>query len=701
MSLSDTALRRLACAVFGLSVVGLIAGISMDAVSEGVQDPVFGLIVFSFPTVGFVVLLRRPRTNLGWLMLSMGIAFALPLQSYANYALTGPQAPLPGAGVALALSEPTWVPFIGISGYLLMLFPDGHLPSPRWRWFSWLCGIGLVVLSITIAFSPGTFEDLGYPNITNPLGIEALGSLGGWIFVLVIFAPLTVVGGAVAVIRRLRHATDPVQRQQLRWLAWTAAVIASSYVLAFVPQAVFHATPGSSWENWLGTFAALSFMLIPITIGISVLKYRLYEIDVVIRKTVVFAVLGVFIAIVYVALVAGIGVLVGTRSSAFASGIAAAVVAIAFQPARRWAQRAADRIVYGGRATPYEVLTEFGENLADTYGAEDVLPRLARVLGEGVGAGRARVWLGAGAARRVVATWAPDDADDGEEDDLVEDVRHQGETLGALSLRMPANDPLDEARARLVTDLAAQAGLVMRNARLVEDLRESRRRLVAAQDVERRKLERNIHDGAQQQLVALSVKLRLAQTLLGGDPDRAGTLLTELLSESNRALEDLRDLARGIYPPLLADKGLAAALEAQAARSPIPTSVTADGVDRYSQDVEAAVYFSCLEAMQNVAKYAHARSVAITVSAADGRLVFRIADDGVGFDRSATGYGTGLLGIADRLAVLDGSLTVDASPGNGTRITGSLPVAREDARVAEPEPTIAPAPIVAADIVSS
>ena len=132
MSLSDTALRRLACAVFGLSVVGLIAGIAMDAVSEGVQDPLFGLIVFSFPTVGFVVLLRRPRTNLGWLMLSMGIAFALPFQSYGNYALTGPQAPLPGAGIALALSGPAWVPFIGISGYLLMLFPDGHLPSPRW-----------------------------------------------------------------------------------------------------------------------------------------------------------------------------------------------------------------------------------------------------------------------------------------------------------------------------------------------------------------------------------------------------------------------------------------------------------------------------------------------------------------------------------------------------------------------------------------
>ena len=695
MNVRDDTLRRLAWLVFGLSVLGLIAGIAMDVSSTG-GDPLFAVIVFSFPTMGFIVLNRKPRTVLGWLMLSMGVAFALPFGSYANYALNGPYAPLPGAGIALALEGPVWVPFIGISGFLLLLFPDGHLPTRRWRWFAWLCGIGLVVLSLTIIFYPGTFEDSGYPNVVNPFGLSLLGKIGDSVFTLAAFAPLTVVGGAVAVIRRLRRTTDPVQRQQLRWLAWSAAVIASSYVLAFFPQAIFHAAPGSSWENWLGTFAVMTFILIPITIGISVLKYRLYEIDVVIRKTVVFAVLGASIAVVYFALVAGIGVLVGTRSSALASGIAAAVVAIAFQPARRWARRAADRVVYGGRATPYEVLTEFGENLADTYGAEDVLPRLARVLGEGVGAERARVWLGDGSARRIVATWEAGEQADGE-DDLLEDVRHQGQILGALSVRMPANDPIDDSRARLVTDLAAQAGLVMRNAGLVEDLRESRRRLVAAQDLERRKLERNIHDGAQQQLVALAVKLRLAQSLIVRDPDRAEALLTELLSESNRALDDLRDLARGIYPPLLADKGLAAALEAQAARSPVPTTVASDGVGRYPQEIEAAAYFSCLEALQNIAKYADARAVSITLATSDGRLVFRIADDGVGFDPAATGYGTGLLGIADRLAVLDGSLLVDSSPGQGTRIIGSLPVPAEDGRVAEPEPAIALPPIVAAD----
>jgi signal transduction histidine kinase len=694
MNFSDTTLHRLAWAIFTLSVLGAIGGLVLDALSHNPQgDAFFSVIIFTFPLMGMIVLHRRPQTTLAWLMLSMGVAFALPFQSLAEYLLSKGGDPHVAA-VLLALSEPTWVPFIGISGYLLLLFPDGHLPTPRWRLFSWTCGIGLVVLSLVVLLGPGTFEDIGRPEIVNPLGIEALNSVGGWLFVPIVFAPLIVVGGAVALVRRRRRTTDQVQRQQLRWLTWSAGVIAGAYVLAFVPS-LLGVSEASSWNNALSTVAVLTFVLIPITIGVAILRYRLYEIDVVIRKTVVFAILGVFIAIVYVLVVAGIGFLVGTRYNEAASAVAAAVVALAFQPVRRWAQRAADWLVHRDRPTPYEVLTEFGENLSDTYGADDVLPRLARVLGEGVGAARARVWLGEGRARRLVATWTAGDGDPGGEDDLIEDVRHQGQTLGALSVRMPANDPLDDARARLVTDLAAQAGLVMRNAALVDDLRESRRRLVAAQDLERRRLERNIHDGAQQQLVALSVKLRLAATMLGRDPGRAATLLEQLLDDSNRALEDLRDLARGIYPPLLADKGLPAALAAQAVRSAVRTTVHADGVGRYSQDIEAAVYFSCLEAMQNIAKYADAATASLTLRATPGALMFQVHDDGVGFDPAVTGYGTGLVGIADRLAVLDGSLSVTSAPGNGTTLTGSLPVPDEDVRVErqEPEGTLVAAPV--------
>jgi signal transduction histidine kinase len=239
---------------------------------------------------------------------------------------------------------------------------------------------------------------------------------------------------------------------------------------------------------------------------------------------------------------------------------------------------------------------------------------------------------------------------------------------------MPPSDPMDPAKEKLIADLAAQAGLVLRNVRLVEDLRGSRRRLVSAQDEERRKLERNIHDGAQQQLVALAVKARLARQLTDRDPEKAAQLLSQIEAETSHALEDLRDLARGIYPPLLADKGLAAALQAQARRSTIPVEVVPDGVGRYPQEVEAAVYFSVLEALQNVAKYADASRADVRLEQTGSALTFEVRDDGRGFDPASSGYGTGLQGIADRLAALNGSLRVASALGDGTTVTGVIPL---------------------------
>jgi signal transduction histidine kinase len=303
------------------------------------------------------------------------------------------------------------------------------------------------------------------------------------------------------------------------------------------------------------------------------------------------------------------------------------------------------------------------------------------VLSEGVGATRARVWLRVGDDLRPVATW-PHDVSSGDDDDFTVEVRHQGDLLGALSVAMPANDPMDPTKEQLVSHLAAQAGLVLRNVRLTEelraridDLKAAQKRLVVAQDDERRRLERNIHDGAQQQLVALSVKLRLADGLLERDPERVRRMLAELSVDTNQALEDLRDLARGIYPPLLADQGLAPALEGQARKAPLPVEVRADGIGRYPQEVEAAAYFSCLEALQNVAKYAEASAATVSLRSDDGHLEFVVSDDGRGFDPTATSYGTGLQGIVDRVAATGGTVELRSAPGVGTSLTARIPVA--------------------------
>ncbi len=208
----------------------------------------------------------------------------------------------------------------------------------------------------------------------------------------------------------------------------------------------------------------------------------------------------------------------------------------------------------------------------------------------------------------------------------------------------------------------------------LEEIRVSRQRLVAAQDAERRRIERNIHDGAQQQLVALAIKLSLTEGLIGTDPEGERELLAELRTEAVAAVEDLRDLARGIYPPLLAGEGLAAALQAQAAKSPVRTSVDAGEIGRYPQDVEAAVYFCVLEALQNVAKYAGASSARVRLEASGEELRFEVADDGAGFDPDTKAFGTGLQGMADRLSAHDGALDVRSSPGAGTVVTGRIRV---------------------------
>jgi signal transduction histidine kinase len=475
---------------------------------------------------------------------------------------------------------------------------------------------------------------------------------------------------------RFRRSSG-VERQQIKWVAFG---LAFAFVMIVIGDFVLSGNGVAS-----AIVGGAGFLAFPVSIGIAVLRFRLYDLDVVVRKTVVAGVLAAFVAIVYAAIVAAGSLIVGSSDATLAV-IAAVVLALAFQPVRIRARRFADRLVYGQRANPYEVLTEFSSRVGGAYATEDVVPRMAQILGEGAGATNARVWLRVGRELRVGASWPSNGASvrsvriDGDtmpriEGEYAVPVRDRGEVLGALSVTMPASDPMTPAKERLVADLASQAGLVLRNVGLVEELRESRRRLVAAQDHERRKLERNIHDGAQQQLVALAVKARLARQLAQRDPARTAEMLAQIEDETTVALDDLRDLARGIYPPLLADKGLGAALEAQARKAPLPVEVIAtDGVDRFPQEIEAAVYFSCLEALQNVAKYAVATHATVELRADATSLRFTVEDDGCGFDPTTTS-GSGLQGVSDRLDAIGGTLDVVSAPGAGARVMGVIPLA--------------------------
>jgi signal transduction histidine kinase len=672
----------LLCAVallLGVTAVPLQFLTGEKIAGDAIFIPVGLLMIMGYSTVGAILASRNPKNPIGAIMIVVGLAFGLAFatEAYATLALDVHPGSLPFGAVAAWFG--TWVYAVMLFGLPLLglLYPSGRVVGPRWRYAPWAVLTLAAFASLGTALAPGSMTPETAFAVDNPFGIGALGPVLvivggiGWIG-LFVSIPVSL----ASLVLRYRRSEGEA-RQQIRWLVFVALAVLGSLLITLALALLL----GERFERSVGPQIAFGVVFslialgVPAAIGVAILKYRLYDLDLVIKKAVVYAILAILVFGLGTALAwAAAGFLFwSSEGNAYSFLVTGLAIGVAVWPLRRLATRIANRLVYGKRATPYEVLTELSSRLAESYAADDVLERMAQVLAAAVGAEAATVWLKSGDRFHAGATWPAGEASaDGMPANAIE-VRHQGEVLGALSARMPARDPMTPGKERLIRDLAAQAGLVLRNAGLIEDLKASRQRLVTAQDAERRRIERNIHDGAQQQLVALAVKLGMTERLVTSDPSKAATMLSELQRETNQALEDLRDLARGIYPPLLADKGLGAALESQARKSPVPVSVEIDGIGRYAQETEAAVYFSCLEALQNVAKYAEASAVTVRLAQTNGALTFAVSDDGRGFDPSVASAGSGLQGIADRISALGGELTVRSAPGEGTTVAARLP----------------------------
>jgi signal transduction histidine kinase len=403
--------------------------------------------------------------------------------------------------------------------------------------------------------------------------------------------------------------------------------------------------------------------------------------------------LACYIALVYLAGVVATGTLLGVGThNAWLTLASTAVVAVTFERATDRARRAVNRLLYGERATPLDVLSHISQT--ETTSDNAMLQRMARLVADGTGAARAEVWIAFDGAFDLASSHPEAAGSVGRraslpEGDLVVPVRHRGEVLGALVVVKDRGEHVTPAEERLLHDVASQAGLALRNVRLrselarrideiaarAEELRASRRRVVATQDSERRRLERDIHDGAQQHLVALAVKLRLTRTLVVKNPAQAAGLFAELKDVTSEAIANLRDLTRGIYPPVLAEDGIGAALGARAERSPIPVAVDATGVRRYPLAVEAAVYFACLEALQNALKHSRATRIDVRLRETPFGIAFRVADDGAGFDAAAIKSGSGFVNLTDRIAAIGGTIDVESEPGRGTIVSGEVPAA--------------------------
>jgi signal transduction histidine kinase len=673
--------RAIAVATLLMTVgaLGLTVG---DRFTDAADLPYITAVVLGMAglaIVGMILATRAPTNPIGWLfgLVALSATLAIVASQYAIRGLT--DFDFPGITPATVISELALGPAFALLLTAFLLFPDGRLPGPRWRLAEALLWGSTTLVIIGLAFGTETFFPETGLAVANPLiwGPDRL-----WEIALTVGAWGMIAGGALAlasVIVRFRRSHGE-ERQQLRWLAWASVLIIASTITVLVTGISSEQGTTANDIAFLVLVASVTLAL-PVATAVAVLRYRLYDLDLVVKKTAIYSIVAIALIALYLIPLAL------TALAGFGPVPALVIFALTFNVAQRRARRIADRIVYGRRATPFEVLSEFSERVGETYSVDDVLPRMTQLLAASTGAREVRGWVRAGTSLRSAAV-SPADAPEVADMRLIAGqlppsgdgvhafpVSHGGELLGAITLTMAPNDPMDPSKERLANGVASQAGLALQNVRLVEELRASRRRIVAAQDARAKTLERNIHDGAQQQLVALTVKLRLAEQLAQRDPSKTAAMLRDLQTQATTTLEDLRDLARGIYPPLLADKGLPAAVEAQTRKASTPVNMEADHVGRYAPEIEATVYFCVLEALTNVSKYADAPSTAVSMAQENGELRFAVHDDGLGFDLDAIAYGTGLQGMADRLAAVGGSFFVESRPGQGTTVSGRVPVA--------------------------
>jgi signal transduction histidine kinase len=713
----------------GLVLAGLVlAGLEWSslALTDAVSDIGSAAGEIAYAVLGALIVRRAGGNLVGWFMLAQGTANAVMTtgSAYAIYGLKAYPGALPAPGAVGALSETVFVLVAMGLAAIFLVFPTGRLPSPRWRPAAVVSVVltGLSLASFVISTRQVALPAIGGISLSypNPLAVRSLRPVAwlGTVNGLALVFPL-VLGAAVVSLGRRYRRGDQRLRQQLKWLALALAAMLLSQVVGGL--AIAFGQAGTLWESV--PFAATPFLVylaIPGAIAIAILRRRLFDIDVIISRALLVTLLSAGVTAVYTAVVLGLGTFVGHRRNPLLTIAAAVIIALVFQPLRQRASLLANRLVYGHRATPYQVLSDFAADMAGQLDLGEALDRMVSLLAGASGATRVEAWIRVGAELRPGAVWpgglmpsaaarldgvSVNGASDGAgglpvlgpegPGTRVVPVRHGDDLLGAISLTKPREEALTSAEDGLLQHLASQAGLVMRNAQLtaelratIDELRASRRRLVEAQDAERRKIERNLHDGAQQQLIALAIQLGLLAEA-ADDPGLIRQAIPDLKAQLSAALDDLRALARGIYPPLLADQGLVVALRAQVNRSPVPVVLEAAEIGRYSPDAESTVYFCALEALQNVAKHARATRATIRLAGNEEGLEFSISDDGAGLPASGLRHGSGLQGMADRLAAHGGTLDVRSEPGQGTTISGRLPaaagtVAREDAVAAVP-----------------
>jgi two-component system, NarL family, sensor kinase len=640
-------------------------------------------VIPAFTTLGALIVARARERRIswvGWIYCAIGLAAATDgfCGTYAIVALLAAPGSLPAGLVFAWIQSWTWLVVLGLLFiFLPLLYPTGRLLSRRWRPVA-VCAIGLLGGGIVLrAVAP---EQLGnnlltFPvSVANPLGIAALGPAFAVIApIAMLLLLLLSLLAATSLLLRLRRARGE-EREQLKWFAYVAALLAVVWVTDNLLSMYFPREAATrAFESVFSLVGPLPLASLPLLTGLAILKYRLFDIDLLINRTLVYGSLSGFVVGLYALIVGGAGALLGSGGNLLTSLIATGVVAVLFQPLRGWLQRGVNRLLYGQRDEPYVVVAQLGRRLESALAPEAMLPAIIETVAVALKLPYAAIALKRGDELHTEAVYgAPVDAA------LTLPLVYQAETIGQLTLGpRQRGETFTPADRRLLEDLARQIGVTAHAVQLTADLQRSRERLVTTREEERRRLRRDLHDGLGSALTSLMLKLDAADTLLDRDLPAARTLLAETRGQMQASLADIRRLVYDLRPPTLDEWGLVDALREQVAHYALDdvrvTIEASASLPPLSAAVEVAEYRIALEALANVVKHAHATSCAIRFSLVGNSLVVEIEDDGVG-RAAGTHPGVGMRAMRERAAELGGSCTIEDAAPQGTLVRASIPL---------------------------
>jgi two-component system, NarL family, sensor kinase len=659
---------------------------------------IFGLVGFlAFATLGALIVTRAKERRIGWLYCAIGLTVLVDSFSgnYAVVALILAPNTLP-AGLAFAWIQTwSWILPAGLLViFLPLLYPTGRLLSRRWRPVA-VCAIGLIGGgTILAALAPGPLANhlLDLPvTFANPLGVAALAPAGGILdplFTLVLL--LLVLSSAASLLLRLRHSRGE-ERQQLKWFAYATTFVVAVFVS---DNAIYSFLPHEAMERALDAaltvLTPVTLAFLPLATGLAILRYRLYDIDLIINRTLVYGALTTLVVGLYALIVGGTSVLFQARANFLTALLATGVIAVLFQPLRGWLQRGVNRLTYGQRDEPYVVVAQLGRRLENTLAPEAMLPAIIETVAVALKLPYAAIALNRGDDLHIEAVYGtPVDAA------LTLPLIYQAETIGQLTLGpRQRGETFTPADRRLLKDLARQIGVAAHAVQLTADLQRSRERLVSAREEERRRLRRDLHDGLGPTLAALALKSTTISELIPTDPSAATRLSNDLYADIRATVSEIRRLVYSLRPPALDDLGLVAALRECATHSTrssqadagsergegLRVSVEApDHLPPLPAAVEVAVYRIVQEALTNVVRHAQSRTCLVRLALAEGaeRLDLVISDDGVGLPLERP-IGVGLLSMRERAAELGGACVVESLPGAGTRVHAWLSISKEE-----------------------